>query len=165
MLFTSFQVAKRREKLLNYTCCSLESLTLPNTFINFAVLDRACFGDANIAGQERDAKQSTSRHCSLHQLIACTPPQHPPSLYILKLSAWWWLHDFGPNGTCRLPRTWRGSQPVSTCWKTFVLILWKGCTISWSPHAESCKRNGHRSRLLSILVFNWFTDYCIFAQC
>ena len=57
--------------------------TLPNTFINFAVLDRACFGDANIAGQERGAQQ------------------RPPPLHILRLSAWWWLHDFGSNGTCR----------------------------------------------------------------
>ena len=36
MLFTSFQVAKRRKKLLNYMLFLRVTPTLPNTFINFA---------------------------------------------------------------------------------------------------------------------------------
>jgi len=50
MLFTSFQVAKRKEKLLNYMLLLGVTPTLPNTFLNFAVPDRASFGDTNIAG-------------------------------------------------------------------------------------------------------------------
>lgn len=36
MLFTCFQVGKRREKLLNYMLFLRVTPTLPNTFINFA---------------------------------------------------------------------------------------------------------------------------------
>ena len=36
MLLTSFQVAKTREKLLNYMLFLRVTPTLPNTFINFA---------------------------------------------------------------------------------------------------------------------------------
>jgi uncharacterized membrane protein YdjX (TVP38/TMEM64 family) len=36
MLFTYFQVAKRRERLLNYMLFLRLTPTLPNTFINFA---------------------------------------------------------------------------------------------------------------------------------
>jgi len=43
-------VAKRKEKLLNYMLLLGVTPTLPNTFLNFAVPDRASFGDTNIAG-------------------------------------------------------------------------------------------------------------------
>ena len=100
----------------------------------------------------------TAEHRQTLQLAATDrlhATQRPPSLYILKLSAWWWLHDFGSNGTCRWPWTWRGSQPVSTCGKTFMLILWKGCTISWI----------HGRLMLDCFRFWCLTDSLITVSC